>query len=120
MVSSKQSLHFLGRLISISLDSGYPEPGKTTVFDESETIDLDNVNLNGGFLLKTLYLSVDPYFRGRMREPQIKSYAASNLFFDQSCHQNLSSMFQPTACVPYRRIVSSRVVGISCYSDVLY
>ncbi|KAL9711377.1 putative secondary metabolism biosynthetic enzyme [Leucoagaricus gongylophorus] len=64
-----------GRVLFMSVPDGYPEPGKTTVFDESETIDLDNVNLNGGFLLKTLYLSVDPYFRGRMREPQIKSYA---------------------------------------------
>uniref|UniRef100_A0A0W0GAY4 Enoyl reductase (ER) domain-containing protein n=1 Tax=Moniliophthora roreri TaxID=221103 RepID=A0A0W0GAY4_MONRR len=48
-------------------DSAYPEPGKTIVYDSTPTIDLENVPLNGGFLLKTLVLSVDPYMRGRMR-----------------------------------------------------
>ncbi|KAI3615001.1 hypothetical protein WG66_016886 [Moniliophthora roreri] len=48
-------------------DSAYPEPGKTIVYDSTPTIDLENVSLNGGFLLKTLVLSVDPYMRGRMR-----------------------------------------------------
>ena len=54
---------------------GYPEPGKTTVYDESETIDLDNAALNGGFLVKTLYLSIDPYLRGKMRDPTVESYS---------------------------------------------
>ncbi|KAK7047624.1 hypothetical protein VNI00_006392 [Paramarasmius palmivorus] len=48
-------------------DNAYPEPGKTTVYDTTQTIDLDSVPLNGGFLLKTLVVSVDPYMRGRMR-----------------------------------------------------
>ena len=56
---------------------GYPVPGKATVYDESQTIDLDNVPLNGGVLVKTLVLSVDPYMRGRMRRPEIKSYSVS-------------------------------------------
>jgi hypothetical protein len=59
--------------------SGYPEPGKTTITDTSENIDLDNVPLNGGFLLKILALSIDPYLRGRMRDPSVESYAVSNL-----------------------------------------
>jgi len=53
---------------------GYPEPGKTTVYDTTAKIDLENAPLNGGFLLKTLVLSIDPYMRGRMRSPEIKSY----------------------------------------------
>lgn len=57
--------------------TGYPEPGKTVVYDTSETIDLENAPLNGGILFKTLVLSVDPYFRGRMRDPSIKSYIVS-------------------------------------------
>ena len=57
--------------------SGYPEPGKTTVYDTTETIDLQTVLLNGGILIKTLELSVDPYMRGRMREPEAKSYTVS-------------------------------------------
>ena len=52
----------------------YPIPGETIVYDASETIDLDNVPLNGGFLVKVLMLSVDPYMRGRLRAPEVKSY----------------------------------------------
>ncbi|KAK0231950.1 hypothetical protein EDD85DRAFT_849396 [Armillaria nabsnona] len=54
---------------------GYPEPGKTTVYDTTQTIDLENVPLNGGILIKTLVLSVDPYLRGKMRDPSIESYS---------------------------------------------
>ena len=61
-------------LLLLILHSGFPEPGRTTVYDESEIIDLENVPLNGGILIKTLEISVDPYFRGRMRDPSIKSY----------------------------------------------
>jgi len=46
----------------------FPEPGKTIVYNESQSIDLENVPLNGGVLIKILYLSVDPYMRGRMNE----------------------------------------------------
>ncbi|KAI0056021.1 alcohol dehydrogenase [Artomyces pyxidatus] len=55
--------------------AGLIEPGKHTVYDASQTIDLDNVPLNGGFLVKTLALSLDPYMRGRMRDPSVKSYS---------------------------------------------
>ena len=37
------------------------------MYDDSQTIDIDNVPLHGGFLLKTLVLSIDPYFRGLMQ-----------------------------------------------------
>ncbi|KAF8811023.1 NAD(P)-binding protein [Phlegmacium glaucopus] len=63
-----------GRLLFNSVPTGYPEPGKTTVYDTTETIDFQEVALNGGFLIKTLELSIDPYMRGRMREPTVKSY----------------------------------------------
>jgi len=45
------------------------------VYDTSETIDPDNVALDGGFLVKTLELSIDPYMRGRMRSPEKESYS---------------------------------------------
>ncbi|KAF9464077.1 alcohol dehydrogenase [Collybia nuda] len=64
-----------GRILFNSIPSGYPEPGKTTIYDTSQTIDIDNAPLNGGVLVKTLVLSVDPYMRGRMRAPEVKSYA---------------------------------------------
>jgi NADPH-dependent curcumin reductase CurA len=54
-------------LLSFFYHSGYPEPGKTTVYDTTETIDLQTAVLNGGILIKTLKLSIDPYIRDRMR-----------------------------------------------------
>lgn len=41
--------------------------GRTTVYDVSQNIDLNTVPLNGGFLLKTLALSIDPFMRGKSR-----------------------------------------------------
>ncbi|KAH9832053.1 NAD(P)-binding protein [Rhodofomes roseus] len=63
------------RVLFNEIPSGYPIPGKTTVYDDSQTIDIDGVPLNGGFLIKVLILSIDPYLRGRMRDPSIKSYS---------------------------------------------
>jgi len=64
------------QVIFNSVPSGFPEPGKTTVYDTSEKIDLETSHLNGGALLKMLVFSIDPYLRGRMREPAKKSYSA--------------------------------------------
>lgn len=69
-------LQFLNRLIDFA-NPGFPEPGNTTVYDMSESIDVDKVPLNGGLLIKVLELSIDPYMRNRMREPSIKSYLVS-------------------------------------------
>ena len=62
-----------GRLVFEEIPKDFHIPGKTTVY-KTETIDLDTVALNGGLLVKTLYLSIDPYLRGRMRDASIKSY----------------------------------------------
>ncbi|KAF7304376.1 NAD(P)-binding protein [Mycena chlorophos] len=56
--------------------AGYPIPGQTTVYDTSASIDLENAPLDGGFLAKTLILSIDPFLRGKMRKPEKKSYSA--------------------------------------------
>ncbi|KAF8896877.1 alcohol dehydrogenase [Gymnopilus junonius] len=63
-----------GRVIFNSIPEGFPEPGKTTIYDTTETIDLETAPLEGGFLIKTLELSVDPYMRGRMRPVSVESY----------------------------------------------
>lgn len=58
------------------ISSGYPVPGKTVVYDESEQLDLSSVPLDGGFLVKTIVLSVDPYMRGLMSEsPDVTGFA---------------------------------------------
>ncbi|KAF8996520.1 alcohol dehydrogenase [Cyathus striatus] len=62
------------RVLFNSVPEGYPIPGETVVLDTSQTIDVDNVALDGGILVKVLVVSVDPYLRGRMREPDEESY----------------------------------------------
>ncbi|TFK22720.1 alcohol dehydrogenase [Coprinopsis marcescibilis] len=63
------------RVLFNEVPTGYPEPGKTTVCDTSKTIDPDNVPLDGGILVKSLYLSADPFQRGMMRAPEVDSYS---------------------------------------------
>lgn len=62
-----------GRIIFTKPAKGLIEPGVTTRYVE-EKIDLDNVPLNGGVLLKTHSLSSDPYLRDRMRVPGVSGF----------------------------------------------
>lgn len=52
----------------------FPEPGKDLVVEDI-SIDLDADLPTNSILLEHLYNSVDPYMRGRLRDPKIKSYA---------------------------------------------
>ncbi|KAK7047625.1 hypothetical protein VNI00_006393 [Paramarasmius palmivorus] len=45
----------------------YPDPDKSVLYDPTPTIDIDTIPLNGGFLVKSLVFSIDPYLRGTMR-----------------------------------------------------
>ncbi|PPR06845.1 hypothetical protein CVT24_011318 [Panaeolus cyanescens] len=63
------------RIIFNDIPEGFPEIDKTLIYDTSQVIDLENEPLNGGFLVKTLDLSIDPYMRGRMRDPSVESYS---------------------------------------------
>lgn len=56
-----------------SIPEFYPVINETLVHGTT-TIDLDTVPLHGGVLTKTLYLSIDPYQRGRMRSAERTSY----------------------------------------------
>lgn len=52
--------------------TGVPIPGQTLKLVQSE-LDLESAPLRGGVLVKTVALSLDPYLRGKMRDPKIKS-----------------------------------------------
>ncbi|KAF8585230.1 NAD(P)-binding protein [Ramaria rubella] len=65
------------RVVYSKIPVGHPVPGQDLVYDDSPTIDLDNVPLNGGFLTKTLVLSPEPYMRERMRDRSIDSYSTT-------------------------------------------
>jgi NADPH-dependent curcumin reductase CurA len=65
------------RVVLAKYPTGHPIPGEDLVYDNSQTIDLDNVPLNGGFLTKTLYISPEPYLRERMRDCSIDSYSST-------------------------------------------
>lgn len=67
MVSNK-------RVLFTKIPSGFPVDGEHMKVDEVN-IDLDAELPKGDFIVKTLEISVDPYMRGRMRDPSIKSYA---------------------------------------------
>ncbi|KAF9034806.1 hypothetical protein BJ165DRAFT_1409714 [Panaeolus papilionaceus] len=63
------------RVIFNEIPECFPEIGKTLIYDTTtQQIDLENETLDGGFLAKTLSLSVDPYMRGRMRDANVESY----------------------------------------------
>jgi NADPH-dependent curcumin reductase CurA len=51
-----------------------PVAGETLVVESSE-FDLDTSPPTDGITSKTLFSSLDPYMRGRMREPSAKSYS---------------------------------------------
>ncbi|KAF1944686.1 NAD(P)-binding protein [Clathrospora elynae] len=53
---------------------GWPKPGQDLAV-EDRPIDLDQKLPEGALLVKNFYASFDPYMRGRMRAPHIKSYA---------------------------------------------
>ncbi|KAF2100595.1 NAD(P)-binding protein [Rhizodiscina lignyota] len=53
----------------------WPEAGHHLVV-EARDFDLDQEPPQGGVTLKNYYISFDPYQRGRMRLPEIKSYSA--------------------------------------------
>jgi hypothetical protein len=58
------------RVIFNSYAGNLIEPGnlKTLVYDTSSVIDVENAPLNGGFLLKTLVLSLDVYMQPMMQQ----------------------------------------------------
>ncbi|KAJ6555446.1 chaperonin 10-like protein [Mycena vulgaris] len=67
------------RVLFNSVPKDYPVPGETTVYDTTQKVDIDTQPLNGGFLVKTLVLSIDPYMRGWMICPEKESSPAFTL-----------------------------------------
>ncbi|KAL5384989.1 hypothetical protein DPSP01_005089 [Paraphaeosphaeria sporulosa] len=62
-------------IIFKEIPTGWPEPGKHLAI-EARDFDLEQAPPEGGMTVKTYYASFDPYQRGRMRDPSIKSYSA--------------------------------------------
>jgi len=60
-------------LLYAQLPEGEVVPG-THLKKTTPELDIDSVSLDGGFLLKSRALSLDPYLRGRMRKEEKKSY----------------------------------------------
>lgn len=70
-----------GTVYYVQEPENHIEPDVHVKYVEEE-IDLDNIPLNGGVLLKTLYLSSDPYLRYRMRDPTIEMFCPPMLLGD--------------------------------------
>lgn len=67
MVQNKQ-------FIFADYPDGLPKPGKDLTVESTE-FDVEQQPPQGGFTAKVHYVSFDPYQRGRMRKPEIKSYS---------------------------------------------
>jgi len=61
-------------LIFKNIPDGWPKPGHDLVI-ETRDFDLSQPPPSGGLVVKNHYVSFDPYQRGRMRSPEIKSYS---------------------------------------------
>ncbi|PKS11154.1 hypothetical protein jhhlp_002915, partial [Lomentospora prolificans] len=61
-------------LVFKKIPKGVPVPGEHLVI-EDRPINLDDALPKGGVVLKELYASFDPYLRGKMRDPKVKSYS---------------------------------------------
>lgn len=62
-------------IIFKAIPTGWPEPGKDLAI-EARDFDLEQAPQEGGMIVRTYYASFDPYQRGRMRDPKVKSYSA--------------------------------------------
>ncbi|KAI0649633.1 NAD-P-binding protein [Trametes meyenii] len=63
------------RWVFNEIPEGFPEPGRTMVYDAAGTLDVARAPLAPGeFLVKVLVLSVDPYLRIKMRDPRVESF----------------------------------------------
>lgn len=60
-------------LVFKAIPNGLPVPGKDLTIETSE-FDLNQAPPPQGITVKTLYVSYDPYMRGRMRDASVKSY----------------------------------------------
>ena len=60
------------RFLFNSVPKGLPTPGETILCDASQTIDIESAVLKGGFLVKVLAASIDPYMRNRMRPEDVE------------------------------------------------
>ncbi|KAI5478552.1 phospholipid:diacylglycerol acyltransferase [Pseudohyphozyma bogoriensis] len=61
-------------IIFLEIPSAEVVPSKHLKLKEYET-DIDSVPLNGGVVVKNKAVSLDPYMKGRMRDPKVQSYA---------------------------------------------
>ncbi|CAN9352489.1 unnamed protein product [Alternaria alternata] len=57
-----------------NVPEGWPKPGQDLAVEARE-IDLEQQLPEGALLVKNFYASFDPYQRGRMRAPDVKSYS---------------------------------------------
>lgn len=61
-------------LIFADVPTGLPEAGKHLKIEATD-FDTEQSPPSGGFTAKVHYVSFDPYQRGRMRKPEVKSYS---------------------------------------------
>eukprot|EP01098_Paradermamoeba_levis_P007779 TRINITY_DN323_c0_g2_i4.p1 TRINITY_DN323_c0_g2~~TRINITY_DN323_c0_g2_i4.p1 ORF type:complete len:351 (+),score=125.45 TRINITY_DN323_c0_g2_i4:1279-2331(+) len=81
------------RVIYLKAPTGFPVPNQDTAVD---TTTVSEELPENSLLLKNLYLSLDPYMRGRMRDPSVKSYAPAFTIGDAMTGGGVSEVFRST------------------------
>lgn len=92
------------RVVFSAVPSGYPAPGRDITVNSSRSLDLDGPALNGGFITKTLWLSLDPYMRGRM-DRTMKRYIPPWEIGDTYVHIDLLFLKVVIALIAWIRLV---------------
>jgi NADPH-dependent curcumin reductase CurA len=99
-------------LIFARVPVGFPVPGQDLLISTSE-IDLTNPPPEGGVILKTNYISYDPYLRGKMRAPS-KSYSAP-FELQQPIYNNAISTVVASANARFKK--GDVVIGNSNFAE---
>jgi NADPH-dependent curcumin reductase CurA len=77
-------------LIFASYPVGFPVAGKDLVIEARE-LDISKAP-EGGIIVKNHYVSFDPYQRGRLRRPEVASYAAAFLIGEPLTNRGVSTV----------------------------
>jgi len=72
--------------------NGFPVPGTDLVIETTE-FDLDAPPPTGGLILKTNYVSYDPFMRGKMKPPNPGSYVAGFKYDEPLNNNSISTVY---------------------------
>lgn len=105
-------------LVFAKVPSSVPVPGEHLII-ESREIDLSAAPPEGGLVVRNLYASFDPYQRGCMREPSLKSYVPAYQVGSAVTNSTIARVVKSdSADFSEGELVSTRRVPIAEYAVI--